>query len=181
MIKDEWRSLAEQFKNVRDALGRPIDPAIFDMVVTLNALGFQTYVSCEGHLEEGRGLLLPYVDISSGEIKTMTIERLALHRELAPWESRIIDGSISDLARGNPEHEKFCSEYDERKRPIEAMRREANAKLYDIWYRLYAHLTKFFSGKGAPSLRLTLQNRTEGNLRLMPDLPGGLITPRASY
>lgn len=62
-----WNTLAERFSSITDALGKPIDPEIFELVVTMNALGFQTIQSCGGHLEKKRGLLLPWVDFQAAE------------------------------------------------------------------------------------------------------------------
>src|SRR5207245_2631384 len=63
--QEQWREVAERFQHVTDGLGRPIDPPIFETVIALNVLGIPTSMSCGGHLEDGRGLLLPWVDIRS--------------------------------------------------------------------------------------------------------------------
>ncbi len=61
-----WEALSEHYKNeVGDKLGRGIDPLAVEAVVGLNALGYTTSGSCEGHLDRGtRG---PYLDVHSRE------------------------------------------------------------------------------------------------------------------
>ncbi len=64
-MQDKWQALVEQFSLVKDKLGKSIDTEIFETVVALNALGIPTTMSCGGHIDDGRGLLLPWVDIGS--------------------------------------------------------------------------------------------------------------------
>jgi hypothetical protein len=59
----EWDSFVEHFAQLKDTLGKPIDPEIFETVVALNALGMSTVMSCGGHLDKRRGLIMPWVDI----------------------------------------------------------------------------------------------------------------------
>lgn len=59
----EWDSFVEHFAQLKDALGKPIDPEIFETVIVLNALGMSTVMSCGGHLDKRRGLIMPWVDI----------------------------------------------------------------------------------------------------------------------
>lgn len=59
--EQHWQRLAERFAATTDDLGQPLDPKILDAVVALNALGFETTASCEGHTE---GSYAPYVDIA---------------------------------------------------------------------------------------------------------------------
>lgn len=63
LMQYEWDSFVERFSHVKDALGKPIDPEIFETVIALNALGMSTVMSCGGHLDEQRGLIMPWVDI----------------------------------------------------------------------------------------------------------------------
>ena len=65
-----------------------IDSGIFDLIVTLNALGFPTSASCEGHLD--RGVAAPWVDIQpkmTSEIQTKKEEMQSLWREIKKMES----------------------------------------------------------------------------------------------
>ncbi len=60
--EDQLHVLRERFSHVTDRLGKGIDPGIFETVVLLNALGFRTTGSCEGHLHEGSPA--PWVDLA---------------------------------------------------------------------------------------------------------------------
>ena len=71
---DTWDILVEHFSHVTDTLGRPIDPEIFELVVVMNALGFQTIQSCGGHLEKKRGLLLPWVDFQAADLSLAVLQ-----------------------------------------------------------------------------------------------------------
>lgn len=58
----QWIEASEKFSHVTDKIGKPIDKGIFDAVVALNILGFDTYQSCEGHMDHG--LPFPWIDIT---------------------------------------------------------------------------------------------------------------------
>ncbi len=58
-----WDEMATLCKKVKDALGKPLDPQIFEMVVALNLLGIVTTASCAGH--EDHGTYAPYIDIKA--------------------------------------------------------------------------------------------------------------------
>ena len=64
-MPEEWNSLVDYFSRITDARGKPINPEIFETVVVLNALGILTIMSCGGRIDDGRGLLLPWIDIAS--------------------------------------------------------------------------------------------------------------------
>jgi hypothetical protein len=64
-MPEEWNSLVEYFSRITNMRGKPIDPEIFETVVVLNAPGIPTIMSCGGHIDDGRGLLLPWIDITS--------------------------------------------------------------------------------------------------------------------
>ena len=53
---------AQDCASSTDGLGRHSDPEIVETVVGLNALAIPPAMSCGGHLDEGRGLLLPWVE-----------------------------------------------------------------------------------------------------------------------
>ncbi|MDO8471868.1 MAG: hypothetical protein Q7S64_01785 [bacterium] len=54
----KWRAKLAQ---TTDALGKPIDAGIFDLVLYLNVLGFHTAQSCAGHVDWGE--FAPWVEI----------------------------------------------------------------------------------------------------------------------
>ncbi len=60
-----WQTVTEQMEQTTDALGKGIDPGIFETVVALNVLGIPTVGSCEGHLE--RAVAAPWVDVEPPE------------------------------------------------------------------------------------------------------------------
>lgn len=56
-------AMAATMRQITDHLGLGIDPGIFKTVVVLNALGFHTQQSCEGHLDHGKPA--PWITILS--------------------------------------------------------------------------------------------------------------------
>lgn len=62
----DWHTTAEQLRQITDALGKGIDPGIFDTVVALTVLGIPTVASCEGHLE--RAIAAPWIDVEPPEV-----------------------------------------------------------------------------------------------------------------
>ncbi len=84
----QWTETSEKFSRVTDRLGKHIDKGIFDTVVALNILGFDTEQSCEGHLDHG--LAYPWIDIRH------TVEE---HYELFRHLSRFYDGRVVSFDR----------------------------------------------------------------------------------
>ena len=78
-----WIETSENLSHVTDRLGKHIDKGIFDTVVALNILGFDTDMSCEGHLDHG--LPYPWIDIRH------TAEE---HYGLFRYLSRFYDGRV---------------------------------------------------------------------------------------
>lgn len=66
-MQELWDTHVERFARVTDTLGKPIDSEIFELVVALNVLNISTMMSCGGHIDDGRGLLLPWVDIEPAD------------------------------------------------------------------------------------------------------------------
>ncbi len=66
-MQDVWDRCVARFSQTTDALGKSIDPEIFELVVALNVLNIPTVMSCGGHIDDGRGLLLPWVDIEPSD------------------------------------------------------------------------------------------------------------------
>ncbi len=60
-----WDSIAVRVGRTCDLLRMPIDPGIKETVIVLQALGFSTTQSCEGH--DDRGLPYPWVKIECDE------------------------------------------------------------------------------------------------------------------
>lgn len=55
--------LKKRADEIRDALGMPIDKEIKEPVIMFNAVGLQTRMSCEGHLDHG--LPAPWIDVEA--------------------------------------------------------------------------------------------------------------------
>jgi hypothetical protein len=66
MEKQEiWNSIAATVDRTCDTLRMPVDPGIKETVITLQAMGFNTTSSCEGH--DDHGLPYPWIKIDSEE------------------------------------------------------------------------------------------------------------------
>jgi hypothetical protein len=74
-----WQEAWDQLTHVTDALGRPIDPGIFETVVALTVVGFHTTMSCEGHLDHG--IAAPWVDIEPKEAEALRRQISAVQRQ----------------------------------------------------------------------------------------------------
>lgn len=61
--EEAWENISKSMESVVDTLGKPIDEGIKEGVTALNANGFGTTGSCEGHVN--RGIRYPYVDVES--------------------------------------------------------------------------------------------------------------------
>ena len=65
------KNLAEikkEVEDIKDRLGKPIEPGIKDLVIGLKRWGIETEMSCEGHED---GLKYPWVDVSLGSIRNL--------------------------------------------------------------------------------------------------------------
>lgn len=66
----KWDEIAAEIEGITDKLGKPIERGIKEMVIALNALGFETSGSCEGHIKgigEGENKFFnmpPWVDLA---------------------------------------------------------------------------------------------------------------------
>jgi hypothetical protein len=102
---DEWDALMEQYSRTSDQLRKPIDPEIFETVVALNVLGIPTVRSSGGHIDEERGLLLPWVDIevSDPRLKSMLKEEERLAQKAKAYHQeakRLQNGGASEAQIG---------------------------------------------------------------------------------
>lgn len=90
-----WNALREAADKITDKLGMPIDEEIKELVVSLNALGFRTSMSCYGHIRENKKLgiknyaLTPYVSIKPRIDEKLENEYLDLRKKLSiHWDER---------------------------------------------------------------------------------------------
>ena len=58
----------KEVENIKDSLGKPIDPKIKDLIVGLRRWDIETLMSCEGHED---GLKYPWVDVDLGSIEKL--------------------------------------------------------------------------------------------------------------
>jgi len=95
---DLWQTGIEQWKRVTDALGKTIDPGIFETVVALNLLSIQTLASCKGHT--GRGLPYPWIDIGipPSEYEQQTEQWHELNARFMELCEKRPDGTILNLS-----------------------------------------------------------------------------------
>ncbi len=77
----QWLAFVERFKIETDGLGYGIEKGIIDSVVGLNALGFNTSQSCEGHTDRGR--IAPWIDIQAPDEPKQYIDQDKIYQEVA--------------------------------------------------------------------------------------------------
>lgn len=157
---DEWNALVEQFSRVTDALGKPIDPEIFETVVIMNILGFQTIQSCGGHLEKKRGLLLPWVDFQTADLSLVTLQQenqqliLAVqqaHEELVNRQNRGADDE--QIAQARHTMSTLAGRMHSVQREIRLLQLEPRKKLAE-------YLTQFYADRSVPfDRRLILEGK----------------------
>jgi hypothetical protein len=75
--QNTWDRIRAKVDRTCDPLRMPIDEGIKETVIVLNALGFKTVGSCEGHLD--RALLCPWVWFSLEGSQNQTLEKSASH------------------------------------------------------------------------------------------------------
>jgi PAS domain-containing protein len=164
-MQEQWNALVEQFSRITDGLGKPIDSEIFETVVALNALGIPTVMSCGGHIDDGRGLLLPWVDVESSDPHLT---------EVKAEEARLIEAAKlmqQEVKRLHQEHVDIIQ--------IKAAKRQANEtyeKMHTIQWQLRVlqaeprkqlavYLAQFYAERHVPfDRRLVLEGK--GRTRL---------------
>lgn len=144
-IKSRLEKLTEEFKTKTDSLGQTIDEGILKTVVILNALGFHTTQSCEGH--EDWGSFAPWVDIKAEE------------NEDLKNEVRLLFNKMNQNGTKDPgEIEKITKEYHEKVSQFYLPTRLLASKLIDL-------LNQFYENRSSSqSVRLFLS--FDGSLRL---------------
>ena len=127
-----WEELTRKFSNeVGDKLGKGIDNGAVQSVVGLNALGFETSGSCEGHLDHGAPG--PYLDLRSREAELFMGKFDLFWEELG-----IIDPSEQYGNRLNPEQmARWDKLHEAKERLIEEKNVPALAKLLLEFHQVY--------------------------------------------
>ncbi|HEU5381825.1 MAG TPA: hypothetical protein VFV38_40915 [Ktedonobacteraceae bacterium] len=157
---DTWNTLVEWFSHVTDALGKPIDPEIFELVVAMNALGFQTIQSCGGHLEQRRGLLLPWVDFQAVDpsLASLQAENRQLmagvqqaHQTLSLYQSQQVKGG--QIAQAKRTLDELAVRMQKVQREIRLLQLEPRKKLAE-------YLSQFYTDRSVPfDRRLILEGK----------------------
>jgi hypothetical protein len=130
-----WAAATQYIEGVRDALGKPVDAGIKSLVIALNASGFPTTASCEGHLDWG--IPAPWVDVSPSP----TPQSVAHRREVST-----LDEEIETIARAAP-NATVLDELCEKRRLLSADVRRPTLVLA---HHLVALLATFYGGRRVP-------------------------------
>jgi hypothetical protein len=67
--KDTLAKYIKTAQAYKDGLGLKMDPGIVRTVALLNALGFETQASCEGHMDPHHGEIMPWITINTDHSK----------------------------------------------------------------------------------------------------------------
>lgn len=133
--ESQLEAIKQKLLRVRDGMGMPIDAGIFDTVVALNALGFTTVQSCEGHADHG--VCAPWVDISfsgADESQQKIVQAIKLRQE---------------VMNNNPRRE--LSEAEKQKlEQAHVLEDEAEAPLFSEIGSLLELLTSFYMYRTSP-------------------------------
>nr|BBH95221.1 hypothetical protein KTA_34200 [Thermogemmatispora argillosa] len=148
---EQWEALRKYFSEVTDGLGKRIDEEIFETVVTLNAAGFPTVMSCGGHLDERRGLLLPWVDIGPQD---SAFKALIEEEEELVLAVRLAHQRLTALREQEHCEEARLTEvqnqvYDLARRLREAQR-QLRLRQVPLRTRLVQYLSQFYDGRMVP-------------------------------
>jgi len=93
-----WERVKNEIEATADMLGYGVDEGIKKTVVAFNVSGLQTSSSCEGHI--GRGLLLPWVEVSAPDEPE---ERFEGENEIAKSVAEKYGITEEDVRRANNE------------------------------------------------------------------------------
>ncbi|WP_052888285.1 hypothetical protein [Thermogemmatispora carboxidivorans] len=148
---EQWEALVTYFSTVADCLGKPIDEEIFETVVTLNAAGVPTVMSCGGHLDERRGLRLPWVDIGPQDA---AFQALVQEEEALRHEVRLAHQRLSALREQEDGQEALLPETQnqvyELARRLRAVQRALCVQQIPLRARLVKYLGRFYEGRLVP-------------------------------
>ncbi|MBX5449675.1 hypothetical protein [Thermogemmatispora sp.] len=148
---EQWEALVAYFSEVTDRLGKRIDEEIFETVVTLNAAGFPTVMSCGGHLDERRGLLLPWVDIGP---RDSAFQALVQEEEDLVLEVRLAHQRLTALREQQRCEETLLTEAEnqvyELARRLREAQRQLRLKQVRLRTRLVHYLSQFYDGRVVP-------------------------------
>lgn len=101
--EEKWQKISEQVDQLEDKIGKPIDPGIRETVIILNAFGFSTTQSCEGHLDHAYAG--PYVDIDAPDNDELKQIRSEIKRINKEENRKFEEGKKPDLEALKKMHE----------------------------------------------------------------------------
>jgi hypothetical protein len=177
-MPEEWNSLVEYFSRITDARGKPIDPEIFETVVVLNALGIPTIMSCGGHIGDGRGLLLPWIDIASSAPHLSDLQhkeaRLVQESERAHQEIMRLRGEQAAQEQLKKTQQQAQAIYTE----LHAVQWDLRVAQIEVRTKLAAYLAQFYEDHVVPfDRRLVLEGRSKTRLHNQGALDFYLTAP----
>lgn len=95
-----WEEIADYFAHITDGIGNLIDDGIFELVVALNILGFDTRQSCAGHtLEERESYTAPWVDfeiVLMPELQLLSKELRELYNKMEELEAIMSEQDVEE-------------------------------------------------------------------------------------
>lgn len=154
-----WEDITRQVDEIVDALDQPIDPKIKETVIALNALGYMTSGSCEGHkgddAEQRRGL--PWIDMQSGPEPE---EKYEGENEIYSEIAAKYGISVEDVKR-----QRYQQAYEEANQRIW---QQPIAEAYNEWGEANKHiaekasllLAEYYQGREVdPKVKLTIDSR----------------------
>lgn len=125
-LLDAWQDAEAWARQIRDAMGCPIDEGILETVVVFRLLGIPTCQSCEGHLNEG--LPYPWVDFETDEFPAFTQALEEASREGLSRQEREARGvTLLKLAQALPSRGVLYTRIEE---------------LLDLYYRQHATVSE---------------------------------------
>lgn len=179
-MQGTWDELVAHYSHVTDARNRRIDAEIFETVVVLNALDMPTVMSCGGHIDDGRGLLLPWVEIES------TDPSLPALQEEEQWlieAARSMHAEVAQLREEPTEQVEIRAaklRADETYARLREVGRQIRILQSEPRKKLVAYLTQFYEGRySAFDRRLVLQGKDRTRLHSQGALDLYLTAPEA--
>jgi hypothetical protein len=147
LMQYEWDLFVEHFSHVKDALGKPIDPEIFETVIALNALGMSTVRSCGGYLDKLRGLLLPWVDIDplDADLAELIQEEVQLVESSRQVHQKM--KRLREEQAGTTEIQRVQVEANEIYQRLRTVQDRMRLMRSELRTQLAGYLTEFYQGR----------------------------------
>jgi hypothetical protein len=149
-MPEQWNALVTHFSQVTDGLGKRIDPEILETVVALNALDIPTVMSCGGHIDDGRGLLLPWVDIQPADpdMQDLIQQEAHLVEEAKAAHEKVTHLRETQAARAQLEEAQKLA--DAIYRQLNDTKWQLRLKQAEVRQKLASYLTSFYEERLVP-------------------------------